>query len=235
MVTFVTMKTNVVLKGSDRELFGVRIRQSTNGHMLSVTDLQKAYEKGKWSNGWIGQTYNQLLQTDNLAKKCYGVLLECGLINCDVSKFMEMVEKETLVKVLKGLGVWKTTGRGENKTVMAHPYVWMSVAIELNYVLYGKVIKWVTDSLIFDRIEAGNEFLPMNAAIKSVVSNPDYRLFARAINESVFGEHQTGMRNMASSSDLRKITEIEKFVKNAIEKGWIKTEQQILDAIKSYK
>lgn len=35
-------------------------------------------------------TTNQLLLTDELAKKCLGVLLECNLIKCDMSKFMEI-------------------------------------------------------------------------------------------------------------------------------------------------
>ena len=56
-----------------------------------------------------------------------GVLLECDFINSDISEFMEMVnnkglikvcfnsfiemvDKEGIAKVLKGLGVYKTTG-----------------------------------------------------------------------------------------------------------------------------
>lgn len=229
------MKSNVILKSVDRTLFGVTIRQNTKGQFLSVTDLQKAYEKGKWQNGWSGQTYNQLLLTDDLAKKCYGVLLDCGLVNCDITQFMEMVKKETLVKVLKGLDVWKVTGRGENKTVMAHPYVWLSIAIELNYILYGKVVRWLTDTLIFDRIEAGTEYRPMNAAIKKVCPNPDYVKYAKMINEKVFGQHITGMRNNASASELRKIADIEKFVTQGVEMGMITKESGIEKAISLYK
>ncbi|MFM2204519.1 MAG: hypothetical protein RLZZ605_1483 [Bacteroidota bacterium] len=229
------MKSNMILSSSDRQLFGVTIRQNTKEEFLSVTDLQKAYEKGKWQYGWTGQTVNQLLLTDELAKKCYGVLLEANLIKCDMLKFMEMVKESGLVTVLKGLGVYKVTGRGENKQVMAHPYIWLSIAIELNYILYGKVIKWVSDSLIFDRVEAGSEYLPMNAAIKSVVEKPNYSNYAMAINEKVFGIHQTGMRNLASAKELRKIADIEKFITNAIEQKWISTETQIIAAIVNYK
>lgn len=224
-----------MLSSKDRELFGITIRQNTKEEFLSVTDLQKAFEKGKWQYGWTGQTINQLMLTDELSKKCYGVLLECDLVKCDMSKFMEMVKENSLITVLKGLGVYKVTGRGDNKQIMAHPYIWMSIAIELNYILYGKVIKWLTDSLIFDRIEAGAEYRPMNIAINSVIPNPNYPIFARAINEKVFGIHQTGMRNLASAKELRKISDIEKFISNAIENKWIKTEEQILSAIHNYK
>ena len=58
--------------------------------------------------------------------------------------------------------------------------------------------------------------------------------FAKAINEKVFGQHIAGMRQLASAKELRKITDIEVFIKNAINNGWIKTENQILDAIKNY-
>jgi hypothetical protein len=76
------MKTNAILSSTDRELFGITIRQNTKEQFLSVTDLQKAYEKGKWEYGWTGQTINQLMLTDEIAKKSYGVLLECNLIKC---------------------------------------------------------------------------------------------------------------------------------------------------------
>jgi hypothetical protein len=144
---------------------------------------------------------------------------------------MEMVKKEGLVTVLKQLGVYKTTGRAENKQVMAHPYIWMSIAIELNYILYGKVIKWLTDSLIFDRIEAGGEFMPMNAAIKSIVQKPDYPKYSMAINNKVFGKHMAGMRNLASAKELRKIADIEKFIKQSIDMGFIRNENDVIKAI----
>ena len=228
------MKSNVILSSTDRELFGITIRQNTKEQFLSVTDLQKAYEKGKWQYGWSGQTINQLMLTDELAKKCYGVLLECDLVKFDMLKFMEMVKENSLIVTLKGLGVYKVTGRGENKQVMAHPYIWVSIAIELNYILYGKVIKWLTDTLIFDRIEAGSEYMPMNTKIKEIVPSPEYHKYAKLINEKVFGQHITGMRNLASSKELRMITEIEKTVIKAIDMGWLKTDNDIVNLIKSY-
>ena len=39
------MKTDVILSSTDRELFGITIRQNTKEQFLSVTDLQNAYEK----------------------------------------------------------------------------------------------------------------------------------------------------------------------------------------------
>lgn len=229
------MKSNVVLQSSDRELFGITIRQNTKGHFLSVTDLQKAYEKARWQFGWSDKKINDMLSWTDTKLRVYYLLKEADFIKTSKDEFMEMVEKETLLRVLKGLDLWKTTGRGENKTVMTSPYIWFLLAMELNPMLYAKVIIWLTDSLIFDRIDAGSEYLPMNSAIKSVLGTPDYPKFATSINTKVFGFHQTGMRNIASSKELRKIADIEKFIINAIANGWLKSEEDIINAIKSYK
>lgn len=229
------MKSNVTLHSPDRELFGVVIKQQTKNEMLSVSDLQKAYDKAKWVHGWNSQSISQVMQSDNFCKKCFGVLLELGLIKVDITTFMEMVEKEGIAKILKGLDVYKTTGRGENKSTYANPYIWMTLALELNYILYGKVIVWITDTLIFDRVEAGSEYRPMNEAIKSIVKAPDYVKYAKQINLSVFGRHETGMRNIASAKELKKISDIEKFVVQGIKLELIKTEQQVLSTILNFK
>lgn len=225
------MKTNVTLQSEDRKLFGITIRQQTKDEMLSITDLQKAYDRGKFEYGWSGQSVSQIMQNDSFVNKCHSVLYELGIIKVGISTFIEQVNNEKITNVLKSLGVYKTSGKGENKAVYANPYIWMTVALELNYKLYGKVIIWLTDSLIFDRIDAGMEYKPMNTAIKSIIETPDYSKYAVAINNKVFGFHQTGMRNIASSKELRKIADIEKFVINSIELGFIKEESGLMKAI----
>jgi hypothetical protein len=117
---------------------------------------------------------------------------------------------------------------------MANPYIWVLLAMELNPMIYAKVIIWLTDSLIFDRIEAGTEFKPMNQAIKNIVKNPDYPKYSIEINKKVFGTHITGMRNLATSSELKKITKIEQFITSAIEMEMIKTDEQIIKTIQSF-
>ena len=64
-----------------------------------------------------------------------------------------MSKKEGIAKVLKGLGVYKTTGARENKVTFTNPYIWILLAMELNPMIYAIVVTWLTDSLIFDRIE----------------------------------------------------------------------------------
>jgi hypothetical protein len=145
-----------------------------------------------------------------------------------------MIAKGGITKVLKGLGVWKTSGTRGNNHVMCNPYIWMLLAMELNPMIYGKVIVWLTDSLIFDRIEAGTEFMPMNRAIKSIVPVPDYPKYAITINNKVFGTHISGMRNIASAPELKKIAKIESFITQAVSMGMIKTESDIINAITGF-
>jgi hypothetical protein len=227
------MKTNVVLESKDRELFGITIKQETKTGFLSVSDLQKAYETARWQYGWSERRIDVLMQTQDFKERVFYLLQEQGLIKTSILGFIEMVEKEGIAKVLKGLGVYKTTGARQTKQVMANPYIWVLLAMELNPMIYAKVIIWLTDSLIFDRIEAGTEFKPMNNAIKSIIPNPEYPKYSIAINKKVFGTHLSGMRNLATAQELKKITKIEQFITNAIDMGMIKTDEQILKTIQN--
>jgi hypothetical protein len=229
------MQSNVVMKSPDRNLFGITIRQNTKEQFLSVSDLQKAYETARWQHGWSDRKVADILNTEMTRERVFSLLQEKSLIKADRLGFMEMVNKEGLTKVLKGLGLYKTTGRGINKTVMADPYIWVLLAMELNPLLWAKTIIFITDTLIFDRIEAGTEYMPMNTAIKSLINNPDYAKYAKEINERVFGRHITGARQLASSKQLKKIAAIERFVINAIQMGLIKSDDDILNVIKNYK
>ena len=227
------MKTNVVLESKDRDLFGITIKQETKTGFLSVSELQKAYEKARWQYGWSQLDISSLMQSNKMIERLYYLLKDKDIIKTEISVFTEMCKNEGITKVLKGLGVWKTTGKGNTRVVMCDPYIWISIALELNPIIYAKVIGFITDSLIFDRIEAGSEFKPMNTAIKSIVQNPEYPKYAIAINKKVFGTHLSGMRNLATAQELKKITKIEQFVTNAIDMGMIRTDEQILKTIQN--
>lgn len=223
------MKTNVILKSVDRDLFGVKISQNSKGEFLSITELQKAYEKARWIYGWTDKRINDVMSNESTKERVFYILKERGLIKAEFPAFMEMVNKETLLRVLKGLGLWKTTGRGDNKMVMCDPYIWVMLCLELNPMIYAKVIMWLSDGLIMNRIEAGGEYLPMNKAINSIIDNPNYPEYSKLINKKVFQTHISGMRNLASASELREIYVIEKQIIKAIEMGWIKSENDLIN------
>lgn len=229
------MKTNVTLESSDRVLFDTPIRQHTKNSFLSVSDLQKAYEVARWQYGWSDRKVADIMQTNEFKERVFYILESQGVIKTNLMGFMEMVEREGIAKVLKGLGVYKTTGARNTRQTFANPYIWILLAMELNPMVYAKVVVWLTDTLIFDRIDAGSEYLPMNTAIKSIVPNPDYPKYAKAINNNVFGKHISGMRNLASSKELKRIADIEKFVTQSINTGLINSEEGVMLAINNYK
>lgn len=229
------MESNVILKSKDRELFGIVIKQETKTGFLSISELQKAYEIARWQYGWSDKRISDIMQTDSFKERVFYLLENQGIIKTSFSAFMELVDNEGITKVLKKLNVYKTTGARNSKATFTNKYIWFLLAMELNPMIYAKVVIWLTDSLIFDRIEAGDEFRPMNNAIKKIISNPDYKKYSIAINEAVFGRHITGMRNLATAGELRKITKIEQFVQQGIDLGMIKNDNQILFSIKNFK
>jgi len=226
------MKTVQTLESPDRVLFGVAIRQKTDG-MFSLTDLDRAYNVARIENGWSDRNIYDVLNNKITHERIYYLLKEKGLIN---SRFMEFMDsmKQSAITTLKTIGAYKTTGRGENKQVVCNPYIWSLLAMELNPKIFAIVAIWLTDSLIFDRVIAGDDYYPMNKAINSIIKEPKYYVYAMEINLKVFGKHITGIRNLASAEELRNISKIESFVKSAIDRGWIKTHNQIIEAIQTF-
>ena len=229
------MKTNVVMKSAERNLFGTIIKQNTkDGQSLSVSDLQKSYEFARFQYGWSDRRINDIMSGKDFQERCYHLLNERGIIKAEIHAFMKMIEAEGIVKVLKGLKVWKTSGRGENKSVYCDPYIWVLLAMELNPLIYAKVVIWLTDSLIFNRILAGSEFTPMTSAIKSIIEFPKYRDYNISINKRIFGKHESGIRNTATQSELFLISDIEKFITQSISLGIITNEFQLNKVISNY-
>ena len=223
------MKTNVVLKSTDRNLFGITIEQNTKDYFLSVSSLQKAYDVARWQYGWSDRKVADIMQTKEFKERVFYILESKGFIKTNILGFMDMIEKEGIAKVLKGLGVYKTTGARQTKQTYCDPYIWILLALELNPMIYANVVIWLTDTLVFDRIEAGTEYMPMNSKIKEIIPNPNYQTYAKLINKKVFGKHVAGMRNLASANELRQIADVEKQIITAIDMKWIKNEKGLIE------
>jgi hypothetical protein len=215
----------------DRELFGVVIKQETKTGFMSLTDLQEAYTHARVLNGWRDKRIDHIIKQVENSERIYYLLKEQGLVNVSIDTFTEMVEKDGLIKVLKKAGVYKTTGRGENKTVMCNPYIWVLVAMELNPQLYAKVVTWLTDKLILNRIEAGNMCKALNSALYKI-KNTDFSKIAIELNKKVFGKHEAGIRNTRSKEELEKLYRLEDRLAFAIERGYIKSTDEIIKAIR---
>ncbi len=230
------MKTNVTMESvSDRILFGVVIRQETKDCSLCLTDLQEAYTHARIKNGWSGRLEVQhIINQKENSERIFYILSEQKIINWQIHQFMKEVEDKGMVKVLKELGVYKTTGRGADKRVMCNPYIWALIAMELNPMLYAKIVMWLTDQLILNRIEAGNFYKTLSAALYKLPS-PDYKTVATELNLKIFGKHEPKIRNKGSQKQLSQLSHLEDNIAYCIENGFYKTNEEVISAIKNAK
>ena len=227
------MKTNIIMNSQDREIFGVTIRQETKTGFLNLSDLQEAYLHARVKNGWNDKRIDHILTYNDNIYRIYYILLEQQIINVSLDTFISNVEKIGFLKHLKQLEVYKTTGARQNKTTWCNSYIWILVAMELSPVIYGKVVVWLADKLITNRIEAGNFYKDLSRAI-SKFDNVDYIKMAKALNYKIFGRHESGIRNLATKEQLEKMYSLEKYIAKAIDMGHLKTFDNCIDEIEKY-
>lgn len=230
------MKTNVTMESKvSRELYGITIRQETENCFLSLTDLQEAYTHARVLNGWSKKDVSHILNYEDNTERIYYLLKEQEIVNDKTlfTEFYKNVKEKGMTKVLKELGVYKTTGRGENKQTICNPYIWVLVAMELNPQLYAKVVLWLTDKLIANRIEACELNKDLRSAMAQYIPNPDYPLMNKTLNIKAFGYHEAGMRNRESTEKLHKLNMLEETMAYCIKKGFYKTNSEVIEAIKN--
>jgi hypothetical protein len=228
--------TNTILTSPDRNLFGTIIRQSTDG-MLCVSDFTSMYEKQRIQKGWANKKIQHILDNKKSQEEVYYTLINANIINCDIQHFMDKCEEIGLLKVLKQYNLYNMKGRAENRAVWANPYIFVYLAMNMNPEIYGKVIVWLTDTLILNRVEAAQNFRPMTDAIKFKVGDDylNYVKVARAINKNVFGKEDAGQRAIATTKQLDKIKELEKFITGLLDLSIIDNIGKIESVVESYK
>jgi hypothetical protein len=224
------MKSNIILNSPSRELFGINIRQETKTGFLNLSDLQEAYIKARVLNGWSHKEVQQIIQQKENFERIYYILFELKIINLDFTRFMENAENTGILKYLKELQVYKTTGRAKNKTTWCNPYIWTLIAMELNPMLYAKIVCFLNDKLILNRIEAGNFYKALSKSIAKFC-NVDYVKLAKALNYKVFGKHETGIRNLATKEELERLYRLESNIAFAIDMRYIKTFDECIDVL----
>lgn len=228
------MKTNVVMKSSDRSLFGGNIRQETKTGFLNLSDLQDVYNKQASAEGWSEKRISDLFFNKAIVERVYYILEKQGVIKSLFYDFIELVEKQTLVKVLKSHKAYRTSGARHTKTTWVNPYIWVLIAMELNPKLYAETVMWMTDSLILNRIAAGNMYVELGRQLASKLDAEKdvYMNVARAINYCVFNNHESKMRDSASTKELKEIEELEKHLAWSLKAGLIKNYDQLMNHLR---
>lgn len=126
---------------------------------------------------------------------------------------------------------YKTLGARENKRVMCDPYIFVLVAMELSPKLYAEVVTWVTDTLILNRIEAGDLYNKLASSV-SKLKDPDYAKMAKALNYIVVNKHETQIRDKFTREQLKELGELQSKLSFAIDMGYITTFDGLLDEMR---
>ena len=225
------MKSNVILESKDRILFGITIRQDTQKEFLSLSDLQESYTIARLKNGWSDRRINDILSGNTSSERVYYILKERGFIEAGISAFMDEVQKTSLVRVMKKYGAYKTIGRGENRTTMCEKYIWIMLALELNPEIYAKVVCWIGDSLIINRIEAGDKYNDLCRAC-SKFKDVDYRIIAKGLNYIIFNVHETLIRNKATQLELKELDDLQRSLAFSVDMGYINSFDDLHNTMK---
>jgi hypothetical protein len=223
------MKTNVIIKSTDRNLFGTTIRQQTQNGFLNLSDLQEAYTQERVKNVWHEKNVSRIM-TEN-TEVLYYLLEKQGIIKVPMCLFMEDIEKQGFAKYMKKLGVYKTTGARETRTVWVNPYIFVMVAMDLNPIFKAEVIGWLTDSLIINRIEAGSFYKELSRAINKF-SDVDFIAVAKGLNWIIFNRHELGLRNSATSKELSELRALEEKLAFAIDMGYITSFKSLIETMR---
>ena len=146
------MKTEVTMK---RELFGMSISQRSKSEMFSATDLVKAGNLWRLTNG------NDLFSLKNwLATKG---------------------TKEFITELEETFGEVKINSRGKNSHTWMHPFLFIDLALAISPKLKIEVYGWLYDSLIKNRNTSGSSYKLMCGSLYDHAKNK--REFPQQIKE----------------------------------------------------
>ena len=129
------MKTEVDMK---RELFGTQITQRSKSEFFSATDLVRAANKWRLSNGKSVFNFSSWLKTKQ------------------TQEFMQELEER--------FGTAIVMGRGRNHTWM-HPLLFIDLALAISPKLKIEVYEWLFDHLIRYRNDSGDSYKLMCGAL----------------------------------------------------------------------
>lgn len=185
------MKTPVVM---ERDLHGMKIRQTTKDGFFNANDLLALYEK----TGGPEKRIERYMSTKSTQE--YISAIQADILNSTNSGELESPQ------VYYGK-------RGKYGGTWMHPFLFVDFAMWLSPEFKLTCVKWIYDNLIMNRIEAGDTFKEVNAALSEHVPKITWMTYsneARMINKIVFGDPKGGQRNEATEKQLEKLKFLQK-------------------------
>lgn len=143
-------------------------------------------------------------------------------------EFISTLEVEESINTTKVV----LSRKGKKGGTWMHPLLFIDFAMWLNPRFKYHVLKFVYDQLIEQRHRAGDMYRTLSNAAKQL-PGVDYRRIAKGLNYITFGRHESGtLRQTATTEQLNELSEIQNKLAFAVDMGYIKTFQGLIDEMK---
>jgi len=148
-----------------------------------------------------------------------------------VKSFIEIMMSEENLHTPVEAYVKSKASRGDNAGTWMHPILFIKFAMWLNPRFEYYVIRFVYDQLIQLRHDAGDNYRGLTKSLTQF-SNVNYSQVAKGLNYIVFGLHDTDLRQKASESELKQLTELQNKLAFAIDMGYIRTYDELINEMR---
>lgn len=148
-----------------------------------------------------------------------------------VGEFIDVLILEENLHGVNSPYVKSKASRGENAGTWMHPILFIKFAMWLNPKFEYFVIKFVYDELIKFRHSAGDNYKGLTSALNNF-ENVDYVKLAKGLNYIVFSEHYAGIRQSASSEQLKELTSLQQKLAFSINMGYIKSFDELINEMR---
>ena len=211
------MKTNVNMI---RKMGDFDVIQRTKDGMFNATSLLKQWNK---------------------TQKQKKILYDFERLNA-TKEFMQLLENEVTGNsplpdnqiVSKTRSKTNSKGVKEPGEVWMHPYLFIDFAMWLNPVFKIQVIKFMHDQLIEFRHMAGDNYKSLSGSVARLAqgNQENYKEIARMLNHIVFGKHESGIRQFASSQQLRELSVLQEKAAFLIDMGYVNDIDDLKEAMR---
>lgn len=219
------MKSNLILKSESRMLLGNQISIMSKDGYVCITEAMNSIKSKRESMGLSSREINDVLSQQGFKEKIKALMSQLGYGNDNVKNKLDY-DNLTLKEFRKAGLAYRKGGRGIQKWFI-DPYVFITIAMELDPEIYATVVIWLTDGLVKNRNIAGDTHIKMSGDIRYLlgdnITNDDFKRYisriAKGINYVVFGKHEEGIRNYASITQMQEIIMIQGYISDMIESG----------------
>lgn len=188
---------------------GLEVRQRTDTGMFNATSLLKEWNKRMKMKKEVSK-FLALEQT---------------------KEFITVMEQEELLHTQKPAYVNSKASRGTSAGTWMHPFLFIKFAMWINPKFEYNVIKFVYDELIKNRHDAGDMYRTLSASVAKL-KGCNFSEVAKALQWLVFNRTGKNLRQTATESELKELAETESQLSFAIDRGFIKTYQQLISTMR---